>query len=280
MAGELMVGTPEFGEWQEAQRWESIDGAPEAICFPVAGACFGESGRYYPHPGLWDVFVNPRRPSLGQTAVGDPLEILLRVFLGSAAQAFATTVVHYVVKRVQGTPTFGAFAQHVAEGISAAFTSTAGGEHADALYRDTITFGPYIVRSLKDSTEESEPTSTFKGRRVNATGTVPLRSAVVVKKGTAKVGRSFQGRMYLAPFDETVQTAGSIDTGAIGDLQRTLGKLIEVGDPNNTTTGDAATMGVYSRTKSKDQPAPIVTPVTSLAPRGVYGSQRRRQHVE
>lgn len=282
MADLIFTGSPEFDEWHASQRWQRPADAPEPIAFPERDICMGDSGRHYPHPGQWDVFVNPRGHSLGQTAVGDALEILVTTFINNAAQAFAHVVLHYVVKRVQGNPTFNQFAQHMAEGIKAAFTSTTGGDHADALYRNTIKFGPPIVRSLKDSTEEAEPAVTWPGRRASdiATGTVPLRSAAVVKKGTAKVGRAFQGRMYLPPFDETVQTAGIIDSGAIDDLNRTLGKLQEIADPNALTTGDAGDLGVYSRTKSKDQPSPIVTPVTSLAARSVYGSQRRRQHVE
>lgn len=244
-----------------------------------SGLAFGKRCEHYPNPTDKSVFTNPYGPGLGQVAQGDAFEVVIQAvntFLGDSA---GSCVFHYTATKITGNPTLADIAGQLGSAIKAAFNKSNGSfaKGVSGLYNPKVMFGPGIMRSLKDTSEAESMGIDLVGQDQVATGTVPQRSAVVARLGTAKRGRSFQGRKFLWAIDESRQRAGKLEDDVADVIKAFIDAITVV---TLTPTTNQVTMGIYSRKLSKDQPAPIVTPVTSALVHGIMGSQRRRQAVD
>lgn len=241
---------------------------------PYPGVFLDQENRYWPTVSPTAIWVNPPGPRFGQVSKGDTLAFILRAFLGSEAEPFSTNVLHFIISKVSGSKQFAAAATGLAKYI---FSKIGTAANLAGVYNPNVTFKNPIIRSLNTSTDEAQPTQTAQGGSGGASGSVPLRSGVVVHKGTAKSGRSFAGRMYLPAVDETHQRAGVLDAEVTKRGNAFGASLLNFDDPDDATTGFQ--LAVYSPSQSKKTNAIVATPVTSTATRGVMGSQRRRQSI-
>lgn len=242
----------------------------------LPGVVVDRDGRYYPDPADLMTWSNPEGPRFGQVAVGDVLVLVLRAFLGAGGEPFSTNVMHFLLTKVSGSKTFAAAATGLAKYIFSQI-GTDGSKLAGA-YNPNVSFKGPIVRSLNTSTDEYQGPQSQAGTTGSATGSVPLRAAVVMHKGTAKAGRSFSGRSFFPAVDETHQRAGSLDAATVKRFQDFSDSLVKFQDPDDAAT--EYTFGVYSPKQTKATGSNVVTPVSSLAMRTIQGSQRNRQHIQ
>lgn len=241
---------------------------------PYPGVFLDDENRYHPEATPNGIWVNPPGPRFGQVTTGDVLIFILRAFLGSNAEPFSTNIMHFILTKASGSKTFAAAATGMAKYI---FSEIATDGKLSGEYSKNVTFKNPVIRSLNTSTDELETANSTPGTAASSTGSVPLRSSVVMHKGTAKSGRSFSGRTYLPACDETQQSAGSLTSASLSGFGNFAKAIRAFDDPDDS--GTSFQLGVYSPSQTKKTGANVVTPVTSLAVRGVMGSQRRRQHL-
>lgn len=243
-----------------------------------SGCYFDEFLRHYPRPGEWSFWVNPEHYSVGAPTQGDLIRVIVPVFRTNAAQAYMRSIFHYVLTTVSGSPTFAEAASGL---LGLLFTAILGNSdnpgYATAVNSNNTWKLPEVV-GVSVPTDSYLGSNTQDGTVTGGTGTVPLRSATVVKKSTANRGRSYQGRTYMAPVDETQQTAGTLAATAITAAQNTANSFMA---PSWSDGGKSVqfTQSVYSRKLSTPPATVVATPITSLSVRGTMGSQRRRQKV-
>lgn len=277
---EGMHPNPDF-DWDE---WVAASDCVADPRFPHIhyvndGLAFGEYGEHYPAPMDHSLYTLPYAPSLGQVSVGDVFAFILGGINSFIAHPIGSMVFHYVVSKVPASTELTTLAKAFGTAVTAYFkvtNSSSGIKGVQGLYNPKVNIGPGEVKSLKDSTDAASTAIDVTGADAVATGTVPLRSATVVRLGTAKKGRSFQGRKYLFAIDESRQRAGQVDSDSLAVLSK-FAEDMRVVSP--LPVGNEWTQGVYSAVKSKGQPSPIVTPVTTTLVRSIQGSQRRRQRV-
>lgn len=104
---------------------------------------------------------------------------------------------------------------------------------------------------------------------VTARNSPPPQVAVVLTKRTARVGKSFRGRVFfVGMIDETnVDEKGVLTPAGVTAFQtRAQGWLLDLNE---------AEFGMYLL-HSKGFPEPIATPVTNLIARSIVRTQRRR----
>jgi hypothetical protein len=105
---------------------------------------------------------------------------------------------------------------------------------------------------------------------------LPANAALVVTWRTALAGRSFRGRTYLGPSNETVNNGGIANATTVSTIQTAANTLI-----TNIAAVTGFTLGVYSkrRTQPPESLSPLfaTTNVTSATVNGLWDSQRRRQ---
>lgn len=241
----------------------------------VPGVAIDQAGRYHPYPAPDGIFVNPPSPRFGQVAQGDVLEFVMRTFLGGAAEPYATNLLHFILTKASGSKTFAAAATGLAKYI---FASLAGATGFAQELNSSVTIKNPIVRSLNTSTDEWQGSNSIAGATGGGTGSVPLRSSTVMKKGTGKAGRSFQGRCFLPAVDEVHQRAGVLIAQSVQRENAWAQKLLSFADPDDA--GTTYVLGVHSPTQSKKSGSLVVTPCSSVSVHGTIGSQRRRQHID
>lgn len=237
-----------------------------------------EQGHYIPFPGASPFFTNPPGPTFGQVKTGDTLRVVLAFGAKNASLPYARNVFHYVLKGLTGSPTFAAVATELLKQLFAALVSVNGNAALAKLYGSSYEFRNPTVQSLVSSTDEISGTNVQAGTNTNNQGSVPLRSAIIMHKGTAKSGRSFAGRTFWPAPDESVQGAGSLGASNTS-LAQTTAEAMRALSLTAINNGAAADQSVYSDKLSKANNMIVATPVTTNTVRPVMGSQRRRQDV-
>ena len=242
------------------------------------GVVLSEQGHYFPNPADPSVWVNPPGPSFGQISSGDVLRLIIAFGAINAAKPFSRNVFHFVLKGITGSPTFAAVATELLNQAFNALKTGTASKAAVMNYGATHSFQKPEVINLTDSTESTVGNMTAPGTLTSPAGLIPLRSAAVMSKATAKRGRSFQGRAYWPAPDEKTQQAGVMTADAVAAFQGTATALREL-SLARVNTGASAAESVYSPTESKKTGALVTTPITANTMRGTLGSQRRRQSV-
>lgn len=159
----------------------------------------------------------------------------------------------------------------IAKGIIAAFKAATA---YLALLTTEVSLTRIEYHGLGDDTIGGEEGAT--GASGTGTGElVSLRSAVVVKKVTAKRGRQFQGRLYLPSVVETAQAGGQLTSSAMAAIRSYTDNLRVVGGAN---------LGVLASRKERRGDSIVRIPdsienVTDLLVRKTLGSIRGRQRV-
>lgn len=242
------------------------------------GVYLDEENRYHPYPATDGMFVNAPGPSFGVAKTGDLYRLIVQFGVKNAAQPYARNVFYYILNGITGSPSFAKVATELLKQWFAALSNSTSTPGLSLLYGPTYAWQRPEVESLVESTDSLQGANSQAGIHVDPTGAVPLRSSIVFHKGTAKRGRSFNGRTFFAAPDEGAQAAGRLTGDGPTNAQATATKQLEL-DISAINSGAKATQAVYSAKESKAQKANVATPMTSYTARAVLGSQRRRQDV-
>ena len=244
----------------------------------IPGHFFDRDGRYYPEPGNWDHWVNPERDPHVGFAQGDLIRVVFKSILIAGAKTVASCVLHYILTQTK-KPADG-FDKH-AQDHSTAFIKNitdAGGAGFSGLYAREYKFGEMEYTSIQDKTQGYKASDTAPGTSGTQETRAPLRSALLVHKGTAQAGRRGNGESYFLGVNEGYSANGEISQNALIGFNKTAPGMITVAGAD---TGRQAifTLAVYSRAASKASSSVVAYPVTTFTPRIVEATQRRRQHV-
>lgn len=110
-----------------------------------------------------------------------------------------------------------------------------------------------------------------------AINSVPGNTALLVRKQTARLGRSGKGRLYM-PFyvaEGSCDEGGNIDANVLDDYQASFDAWLEaLAGPDAQGTGDLSMVLNNGPNPDGDVPAPIE--VTSLVVQSKVATQRRR----
>jgi hypothetical protein len=109
-------------------------------------------------------------------------------------------------------------------------------------------------------------------------GNTSYRVAPVVSLRTANIGRSYRGRNFLPPPNETDIENGALEAPLIALIQAYYTDVIGIGD-GNIPIQNSWSMTIYSPTLSAATSTVVDTPVTSFQVRSIAGTQRGRQRV-
>lgn len=105
---------------------------------------------------------------------------------------------------------------------------------------------------------------------------LPANAALVVTWRTAFAGRSFRGRTYLGPSNETMNNGGVANGATVATMQTAANALI-----TNIDAVAGMSFGVYALRRTlppfSETPFAAMTPITSATINGLWDSQRRRQ---
>lgn len=242
------------------------------------GVYLDQDLRYHPFPGADPFYVNPPGPSYGQAKTGDLYRVAIAFGLKNASKPFARNVFHYVLKGITGSPGFATVATELLKQLFLALSAGTNSNAIISLYGSTYNFRNPVVDSLVESTDSLSGGNTADGNNSGATDLVPLRTAIVSHKGTAKRGRSFNGRTFWPAPDEDTQAAGTFTQDNLKFVQGTVDAMREL-DLTAINANAEAAQSVFSAKQSKSTGSNVATPITSNTARPVFGSQRRRQDV-
>lgn len=242
------------------------------------GVYLDEEYRYHPYPSPDGIWVNPVGPSFGTAKTGDLYKVIVDFGRTNAAKPYARNVFHYVLKGITGSPAFAAVAVELLKQLFAALGKDGAANSLSIAYTPTYEWRRPVVQSLVESIDSYDGSNTQAGTNGSTQGSLPLRSAFVFHKGTAKAGRSFSGRTFWPAPDEHATAAGVMGADPIAAANKTAGLMRSL-DLTAVNANAGADLSVYSSKLSKSTGANVATPLTSYSARGVLGSQRRRQDV-
>ena len=242
------------------------------------GVYVTEGGHYIPYPMADDFFTNPPSPSFGVAKTGDTYRVILEFARKNAAEPYARNVFHYVLKGISGSPQFAAVATELLKQLFAALAGSGSKLGIASPMNNNYQFRRPRVQSLTSSTDDFTGSNTQNGANTANQGSVPLRSAIIMHKGTGKAGRSFAGRTYWPAPDESAQSAGGLEATSQTHAQNTADAMREL-NLQAINNGATAAESVYSPSMSKSSGSIVATPITTNTIRTVLGSQRRRQSV-
>lgn len=242
------------------------------------GVYLDEDGRYHPYPGASEFFVNPPGPSFGVAKTGDLYRVILEFGAKNASLPYARNVFHYVLKGITGSPAFAAVATELLKQLFLTLGVNGAANRLTIAYPPTYEFRRPKVQSMVEATDSFDGSNVQAGVNGSSQGSLPLRSAFVFHKGTAKAGRSFSGRTFWPAPDEHATGAGIMASDAITGANATATAMrnLSLAALNNGASTD---LTVYSPTQSKKTGSNVATPLSSYSARAVLGSQRRRQDV-
>ena len=109
-------------------------------------------------------------------------------------------------------------------------------------------------------------------------GNTSYRVAPVVSLRTGNIGRSYRGRNFLPPPNETDIENGALEAPLIALIQDYYNGVLSIGD-GNVPVQNNWVLTVYSPTLSEAMSTVVDTPVVSFQVRSIAGTQRGRQRV-
>jgi hypothetical protein len=198
-------------------------------------------------------------------------------FIHSMAGADGDIIVTHHYRQTQAN----ALTQTVASGVEAlvdAWQAQAQGDWLDS-QSDRLVLQSIQARSITDPTVGFDVAVGVAGDLDPVgLGTTSLRVAPVVSLRTGLIGRSFRGRNFLPPPNETDIENGILEAPLIALIDAYYDSALTLTD-GQIPTASLWTMTIYSPTLSLAGGAVLDNLVTTHLTRAVAGTQRGRQRV-